>query len=211
MDVPDNYRGISLIAVCSKLYSFILNKRLTDWSESHDVLGEVQAGFRRDHSTIDHIFTLFSMIQRYFTRNRKLYVAFIDFQKAFDYILRSKLWAVLNKRGINGRMLQAFQSMYKVVKARVRCGQSVTDLFHCPRGLKQGEITSPALFSLFINEIAAEVMNNGKHGVHLLPDLVEVFILLFADDVVLVSDTPRGLQNQLDILIKNADAMDFVC
>ena len=206
---PNNYRGISLLSVCSKIYSFILNKRLTLWSEENEILGETQAGFRRDRSTIDHIFTLFSMVQRYILRNKKLYVAFIDFQKAFDYISRSKLWSVLKKQGVNGKMLGAFQSMYSVVKARVRCGQSVTDLFCCPRGLKQGEITSPILFSLFINEMATDIINNGKHGIQLLPDFVEIFIMLFADDVVLVSDTPRGLQNQLDLLVKNADALDL--
>ena len=38
------------------------------------------------------------------------------------------------------------------------------------------------------------------HGIQLLPWLVEIFLLLFADDIVLISDTPRGLQNQLDVL-----------
>ena len=38
------------------------------------------------------------------------------------------------------------------------------------------------------------------HGIQLLPGLVEIFLLLFADDIVLISDTPRGLQNQLDVL-----------
>ena len=56
------------------------------------------------------------------------------------------------------------------------------------------------LFSLFINEIASSVEQQGMHGVQLLPGLVEIFLLLFADDIVLISDTPRGLQNQLDVL-----------
>ena len=106
-------------------------------------------------------------------------------------------------------MLRALQSMYCVVKARVRCGRGVTDLFLCPKGLKQGEITSPLLFSLFINEVAVEIMRSGKHGVQLFPDLLEIFILLFADDIAVLSDTPRGLQTQLDILASNANALDL--
>ena len=85
----------------------------------------------------------------------------------------------------------------------------VTDLFVCPKGLKQGEITSPLLFSLFINEAATDIMKNGMHGVQMFPDILEIFILLFADDVALVSDTPRGLQNQLDVLARNSDALDL--
>ena len=51
-------------------------------------------------------------------------------------------------------------------------------------------------------------MNNGKHGVQLHPDIIELFIMLFADDVVLLSHTPVGLQHQLNLLARNADALD---
>ena len=80
---PDNYRGISLLNVCSKLYSYIINERLSRWAEDSDVLGEIQAGFRKDHSTTDYIFTLFSMIQRHVLRNKKSHAAFTDFRKSF--------------------------------------------------------------------------------------------------------------------------------
>ena len=108
---PDNYRGISLLNVCSKLYSHIINKCLSRWAEDHDVLGDIQAGFRKDHSTIDHSFTLFSMVQRQPLRNQKLYVAFIDFRKAFDFIAHCKLWPILSRMGIKGKMLQTIKSM----------------------------------------------------------------------------------------------------
>ena len=113
---PDNYRGISLLNVFSKLYSYIINKRLSRWVEDNDVLGEIQAGFRKDQSTIDHIFTLFSMIQRHLLRNKKLHVAFIDLRKAFDFISHCKLWPILNKTGIKGKLLQTTQSMYRILK-----------------------------------------------------------------------------------------------
>ena len=136
---PDNYRGISLLNVCSKLYSYIINKRLSTWVEDNDVLGEIQAGFRKDHSTIDHIFTLFSMIQRHLLRNKKLYVAFIDFRKAFDLISHCKLWPILNKTGIKGKMLQTIQSMYRIVKARVRNENNVTEAFICQKVSNKGK------------------------------------------------------------------------
>ena len=82
----------------------------------------------------------------------------------------------------------------------VRIGDRLTEFFDCPAGLRQGCILSPMLFSLFINEIASSVEQQGMHGIQLLPGLVEIFLLLFADDIVLISDTPRGLQNQLDVL-----------
>ena len=53
-------------------------------------------------------------------------------------------------------------------------------------------------------------MNNGKHGVQLHPDIIELFIMLFADDVVLLSYTPVGLQNQPDLLARNLEKSNIV-
>ena len=56
--------------------------------------------------------------------------------------------------------------MFKTVKTRVGCGAKFTEFIICTRGVKQGDICSPVLFSPFINELALEIINNGKHGVH---------------------------------------------
>jgi len=118
-NVSDNYRGISLLSICSKLYSFILNKRITKWIGESELIGEEQAGFREKHSTTDHIFTLFALTQKQLIRHRKLYVAFIDFRKAFDSVCREKLWDVLSNNGLKGKILSALKSMYSTVKACV--------------------------------------------------------------------------------------------
>ena len=55
----------------------------------------------------------------------------------------------------------------------------------------------PLLFSVFITELS-ELLQKGKHGIQLSPDEVKVSLLLFADDVALLSETPVGLQNQID-------------
>ena len=80
----------------------------------------------------------------------------------------------------------------------------------CPRGLKQGDIYSPILFSLFINELATEIIQNGKHGITLSPKLIQILIMLFADDVVLLSYTVIGLQQQLNILRDTAKKLGLV-
>jgi hypothetical protein len=209
---PDNYRGISLLSISSKVYGHILNGRLNKWIENNEVIGENQAGFRKHYSTVDHIFTLFSLIQKQLLSHKKLYVAFIDFRKAFDFVQREKLWEVLKKNGIKGssKMYKAITSMYDIVKAKVRVGGNVTETFMCPRGLKQGDKCSPVLFSLFIEELAKEICQKGKHGLQLIPEWIELFILMFADDVVLVSDSVLGLQNQLDVLYQTAQRLGLI-
>ena len=107
-------------------------------------------------------------------------------------------------------MYRAVMSMYEVVKARVRVNGSVTEAFECSRGLKQGENCSPILFSLLINELANEVEQHGKHGITLSPYLIQILIMLFADDVLLISNTVVGLQQQLNILRNAAHKLNLL-
>ena len=148
-----------------------------------------------------------ALIQKQLCNHRKLYVAFIDFRKAFDSVVRTKLWNILRKRGVKEKTYQAIVCMYKVVKAKVRSGSDLTDSFMCPRGLKQGDICSPVLFSMFIDELANEIMERSRHGIKLTPDLVQIFILLLAYNVILASYTVCGLQNRLNILWETAERL----
>ena len=199
---PGNYRGISLCNVGSKVYSSIINNRLQQWATENNVTGEHQAGFKKNYSTIDHMFTLLACVQKQFNSNsnRKLYVAFIDFEKAFDSINRHILWRVLLKYGLSGKIFNCIRSMYSNVKAKVKSGVKLTEFIRCTAGVKQGDILSPVLFTLFVNELANDIIQNGRHGVTFSIDTLELFILLLADDIVLLAETIVGLQTQLNIL-----------
>ena len=68
-------------------------------------------------------------------------------------------------------MIPLHQSMYNSVKVRVRSGSKLTDYIKCTVGVKQGDVCSPVLFSLFINELTLEVIR--KVGtVHRLPMII---------------------------------------
>ena len=109
---PDNYRGVSLISILCKCYTSILNSRLYQWLEDTHSIAENQAGFRKNHSTVDHIFTLYSVVQKCMhSRRRKLYVAFRDFKKAFDYVHHDKLLETINSAGIKGKFLCSIKAM----------------------------------------------------------------------------------------------------
>ena len=135
-EIPDNYRGISLLSICSKLYSYILNKRLTCWTDDNNLLSETHCGFRKTYSTTDHLFTLLALIQKQLLCNKELYVAFIDFMKAIDSVTRTKLWAILRKNSLKELFFyQALVNMYTVVKSKIWAGNDLTESFMCPRGL----------------------------------------------------------------------------
>ena len=124
-------------------------------------------------------------------------------------ISRKLLWPVLLKNGIKGRLYTSDRSMYENVKTRIRCGAKFTDCINCTRGVKQGDVCSPVLFSLFINELTLDIINNGRHGVSLSSDFVQLVILLFADDMILLSETVIGLQTQLNSLFSAASSLQL--
>ena len=167
----------------------------------YEKITESQAGFREGYSTIDNVFILYAVISRYFnTKGKYLYVAFVDFQKAFDSVNRSILYKMLQTNGISGKLLNSIKAIYLSVKARVRTASGYTDTFQCPVGLRQGCKLSPILFIMFINDIEQVFRDSGVRGIQLFPDITELFLLMFADDLALLSDTVVGLQKQLNTL-----------
>ena len=137
----------------------------------------------------------------------KFYVAYIDFCKAFDSVQHTLLWSVLFRTGVQGKMLRMLKSMYRTVQACVRCGSENTEYFTCLQGLKQGCLASPTLFSLFVNELAHDIISQGKHSLQFSPNDIEICVMLFADNIVLLSATIIGLQNQITALYNAANRL----
>ena len=77
----NNYRGITLVSCFSKIFTAILNKRISCWAENNDILSDAQFGFRRGRSTVDAIFVLNAAISKFLNENKRLACAFIDFKK----------------------------------------------------------------------------------------------------------------------------------
>ena len=172
------------------------------WAEENNKISTEQAGFRKSYSTVDHIYTLHSMISNclYGRRRSKLYIAFVDYKKAFDSVNRVTLWKILKKLNIPTKILKMLQGIYSTVQAMVRYNNETSNKFDCPQGVKQGCLLSPLIFSLMITEVATRVAEFGRAGYQFITNSREIFSLLFADDIVLVARTPAGLQNQINNL-----------
>ena len=70
---PNNYRGITLLPVLSKIFTAIIRDRLIDWAEANGKLNEAQFGFRGGRRTTDPIFVLSTAIQAFKKRHKPLY------------------------------------------------------------------------------------------------------------------------------------------
>ncbi len=91
---PNNFRGICVSSNLGKLFSSILNNRIVNFLNEHNVLSPCQIGFLPNYRTTDHIYTLHTLINKHVkqTKNGKMFAYFIDFKKAFDSIWHNGLY-----------------------------------------------------------------------------------------------------------------------
>jgi len=192
----NNYRGITLTSCVSKIFNRIISKAISNFLEDHNILSEIQGGFRKDHRCEDHIFTLKSILATRLAENRPTFLAFLDFRKAFDTVWREGLLTIAWKLGIRGNAWNLIDCMYTDVQAKVSFGEIDTDFFDIEDGVKQGCVLSPILFCIYINELAKH-FKECNMGVNICD--VQIGCLFWADDVVLIANDERELQKMLDV------------
>ena len=194
---PLTYRGITLISVPCKVYCDILNRRLSSWIEDSGIMADEQNGFRKNRSCQDHIYTLHSILSNRMNTNNSTFACFIDLKKAFDSVNRNCMWFKLKQLGIGGNFYSAVRSLYDNVRSCVQLNGLLTETFGIARGVKQGCLLSPTMFSIFINNLA-DVLRDANLGINV--DDVIVNLLMYADDIVLLAESEENLQRMLDLV-----------
>ena len=209
----DNYRGITILSCVAKLFTSVLNERIYCFLENNGLLGVEQGGFRKNNSTIDHIFALHCLIDIYLKKKKRLFCTFIDYSKAFDKIHRNILWEKLINTGIRGKILNIIRELYYKAKSCVRSNNNdnFSTLFSSNVGVRQGENLSPVLFALYINDLK-ESLVSGLEGLKHVANLAEeqnfddfevfvkLFLLLYADDTVILAESEKEMQIALNTL-----------
>ena len=109
----------------------------------------------------------------------------------------------LHKYRIQGKFLNVIKSMYSSIKSCVKIDQNtLIELFSCDKGVRQGDGSSPVLFSLFMNYLPQYFKQNKCPGVVLGDPSLNC--LMYADELLVISPSPEGLQQSLDVIHKHA-------
>jgi hypothetical protein len=197
-----NYRPIQVQAAIAKLYHMVIRARLNSFAESQGLRAEGQAGFRDGCRTSDHIFILRHLIhqaQRGPAPRRRLFCCFVDFEKTYDGVPRDALMRYLAEVEVGGRMLQTLVGMYWRVRARPKQGAALGEAFDSTCGVRQGDPLSPLLFGIYIDRVEAFLAERAPQVGASVPGLGSPLrVLLYADDLVLMSHDAAGLQTLLD-------------
>ena len=179
-----NYRGISLLSHCGKLYSSIIEKRLRTLVENK--LGEWQYGFRPGRSTSDLLFVMKMIMEKSWEWGRDKFALFIDMEKAFDCVPRELLWNIMSEPpySIPKKLIRVIKSIYSKSMSKLRKGDIETDWFNIETGVRQGDGLSPLLFVIFMDKCIRDTNPRPEHEV-----------LAYADDVAVTMDRVQELQD----------------
>ena len=200
---PTHYRPISLQVTLAKIFAAVLERRLADFLRTVEGVCPSQFGFIKGRQGADAVFILTTLIEKAKADRKDLYIAFIDFSKAYDSVDRASMQAKLLLEGVRGSVYTVIQSMYEHVRSVVSQGGSVSRSIEHSIGLRQGCALSPLLFALFISDLPAFLARNGCEGVKLQDDPLNS--LWYADDGALLAGTPPSLQQTLDSLGQYCD------
>ena len=204
IESPKNYRPIAILPILYKLFSRMLCNRMTAvLMRRQDV---DQAAYRKGFSTEDHLITVLTLIERSREFSSPLWMALVDFEKAFDTVDHASLWRVLREQSVPERYIMLLGSLYDGQLASVQAGARSRS-FPIQRGVKQGDPLSALLFIAVMQDLCGRLKirwakaNYRRTG---LPFGVEIagasetlMSLRFADDVVLLSQSKSDITKML--------------
>ena len=187
---PANYRPISLTCILCKTMEHIIASTLTKHFNQHNILYDLQHGFRERRSCETQLIQLVEDLSRNMISGKQTDLILLDFSKAFDKVNHLKLLYKLQTHGVQGKALRWIESFLVGRSQTVVLNGNSSDELQVSSGVPQGSVLGPILFLLYIND---------------LPDSLQSQVRLFADDTA-VYLTVQGqadskkLQNDLDIL-----------
>lgn len=198
----DNYRPIALATVSSKIFE----RLILDRCHSNLATGDHQFGFKQRHSTDMAVYAFKEIADHYLRNNSSVFICFLDARKAFDRVNHWTLFKKLLQRGMDAGIVRLLVTWYSSQQFYVRWGASLSDGFSVSNGVRQGGILSPYLFNAYTDGLS-ECLNLCGVGCHYQGSINHLY---YADDMVLLSPTPQGLQKMLCICEQYALAHDIV-
>ena len=182
----------------TKILLRIIMKRIRN--KVYTEIADNQCGFIESKGTANAIYILRQIIESTLEVNKDLYVCFIDYTKAFERVRHEEIIAILQQLNINGKDLRIIKNIYWEQKAAVRVEEETSKFQNIKRGVRQGCVLSPHLFSLYSEMIMRQIeeIEGLKIGGHNINNI------RYADDTVLTADSEEKLQELLNKVVEES-------
>ena len=170
---PLNYRPISLLNTMGKIFGKIINNKLKLFLETNQIIREAQHGFRSKRGTSTLLANMYERISRE-KDDKKTLITLVhrDVSKSFDKLHKDSLIFKLSKLGLPDPLLRVLSNFLQNRTAQVKLNNKLGNIFNLMSGVPQGDILSPTLFLIFMNDYPEPVWDEKKRN----------FVMQYADD-----------------------------
>ena len=201
-ECSDNYRSIALSSVILKVFDWVIITLFGDKL----CLDELQFSYQQNCSTNMCTWLVVESINHFLRNGSDVYTCFMDMKKAFDMVKHAVLFKKLIERNVPPVFLRLLLVMYLNQNAVVKWEGSVSDAFAIINGVKQGAVLSAVLFCIYIDDLLKEMRRN-RDGCWI--NMEYVGIIVYADDIALLSPSIDGLQNMINTCSRYATKMNL--
>jgi len=188
----DNYRGITISPVLSKVFELMLLHNLQSFLQS-DTL---QFGFKKNSSCAHAVFALRKVVDHYCNHGSTITICALDISKAFDRVDHCALLGLLMDRNVPKYFIDVMFRWFNCCTAAVRWGSALSVTFPIYAGVRQGGLLSPLLFSVYMDVLINRLRQSG-FGCELMQQYFGC--LLYADDIILMSHSINAMRMMLKI------------
>ena len=161
-DNPNNFRGVCLLSMGSRILARIMADRLRIWSEKMMLLDDNQAGFRKGRATADVTQVMLRIWEDTVDLKKRMLAQdgrideerlpearLLDLRKAYPRVNKHALWIILKKYGIGEKCLRVLQDLHESTSYRIKSNEGLSDSWIPLRGLREGCPSSPPTFNIF--------------------------------------------------------------
>ena len=187
-----NYRAIAASSQILKLLDIVLLLL------EGDKLGcdDLQFGFQEKSSTTMCTWAVSAVIDHYNSQGSAVYGCAMDLSKAFDMVSWVSLFKTLQVRAVLPIFLRVLLFVYTKQSCNVKWNGSDSEIFPVKNGVRQGAVSSPTLFSIYVNDLF-KLLRQSKLGCRIQTNYFGCFG--YADDLLLLSASRSGLQSMVKI------------
>ena len=200
-------RPLAMTDISYKIFMSLIKEKLISHLEKNGSLSEYQAGFTRDRRIEDNIIILKYCIGESYRNGKPLYVAAIDFAKAFDSIKRESIVKALQKYKCHPKIITVLAELYTEDSTTLMMNGRQVGEVEVRSGIRQGCTLSPLLFILVVNYIIDEMVelrDGFKNEKMFIP------VLFFADDGLLISQNEYELGRMIGRLVEAAEKVGLM-
>ena len=189
-------RGIAIGLLLSRVYDKIINKRFKNWY----VPNKEQAGFREFMGCLLQIFVIYLLMELSKVTGNEIYVAFMDYEKAFDFLNRKHLMDKLVQKNVGKRFVKAIHSMYQTTAYVPKISNTqLGDRITTDHGVTQGKESSANLYSFYVSDMPTYVE-------HFTTDFMDPLNLVqLADDTATLASFTMTLCQKIKALFGYSD------